>query len=102
MFSLDDRPYTLCDRISGRELMRIGGLNLLGLSLPALLAAESRAAVATTATDPTFEVAFLDGQETPFLETRDGFRTDGVEWKIRQDFGVAAVDFRTAVTNAGV
>ena len=37
MFSLDDRPYTLCDRISRRELMRIGGLNLLGLSLPTLL-----------------------------------------------------------------
>ena len=44
MFSLDDRPYTLCDRISRRELMRIGGLNLLGLSLPALLAAQARAA----------------------------------------------------------
>ncbi len=39
MFSLFDRPYTLCDRITRRELMRIGGLNLLGLSLPALLAA---------------------------------------------------------------
>jgi hypothetical protein len=32
VFSLDDRPYSLCDRISRRELMRIGGLNLLGLS----------------------------------------------------------------------
>ncbi|MEX2114367.1 MAG: DUF1501 domain-containing protein, partial [Pirellulales bacterium] len=54
MFSLDDRPYTLCDRISRRELMRIGGLNLLGLSLPALLAAEARATGSQAPRDPTF------------------------------------------------
>ncbi|MBI3837072.1 MAG: DUF1501 domain-containing protein [Planctomycetia bacterium] len=53
MFSLDDRPYTLCDRISRRELMKIGGLNLLGLSLPTLLAAQSRGATAASS-DPTF------------------------------------------------
>ncbi len=52
MFSLDDRPYTLCDRISRRELMRIGGLNLLGLSLPTLLRAQAQAA--TVSRDPTF------------------------------------------------
>ena len=52
MFSLDDRPYTLCDRISRRELMRIGGLNLLGLSLPALLQAQARGN--TAGGDPTF------------------------------------------------
>ncbi len=51
---------------------------------------------------PTLEVAFLDGQETPFLESKDGFRIDGVEWKVRLDYGVAAVDYRGAVTNAGV
>jgi hypothetical protein len=54
MFSLDDRPYTLCDRITRRELLRVGGLNLLGLSLPALLQAQSRAATASAAGDPTF------------------------------------------------
>jgi len=54
MFSLDDRPYTLCDRISRRELMRIGGLNLMGLSLPALLAAQARGATAGAGSDPTF------------------------------------------------
>ena len=41
MLSLHDEPYRLCDRISRRKLMRIGGLNLLGLSLPTLLAARS-------------------------------------------------------------
>ncbi|MEX0978800.1 MAG: DUF1501 domain-containing protein, partial [Pirellulales bacterium] len=52
MLSLEDRPYTLCDRITRRELMRIGGLNLLGLSLPALLRAQAQAAPAGG--DPTF------------------------------------------------
>lgn len=50
---------------------------------------------------PTIEVAFLDGQETPFMEMKEGWRVDGVEWKVRLDFGVAAVDHRGAVTNAG-
>ncbi len=52
MFSLDDRPYSLCDRITRRELMRIGGLNLLGLSLPALLRGQAQAA--TSSPNPTF------------------------------------------------
>ncbi len=52
MFSLDDRPYSLCDRITRRELMRIGGLNLLGLSLPTLLRAQAQGA--TVSGDPTF------------------------------------------------
>jgi hypothetical protein len=54
MLSLEDRPYTLCDRISRRELMRIGGLNLLGLSLPALLRAQAQGA---TSSDATFSRA---------------------------------------------
>lgn len=50
---------------------------------------------------PVIEVAFLDGQENPFMETKDGWRMDGVEWKVRLDYGVGAVDSRGAVTNAG-
>jgi len=53
MFSLHDRPYSLCDKISRRELMRIGGLNLFGLTLPALLRAQAQAAP-TALGDPTF------------------------------------------------
>jgi len=36
------------------------------------------------------------------LEMRDGFRTDGVEWKVRLDYAVAGIDYRGAVTDAGV
>ena len=51
MLSIHGQPYSLCDKISRRELMRIGGLNLLGLSLPTLLAAQARA---TSSSDATF------------------------------------------------
>jgi len=51
---------------------------------------------------PVFEVAFLDGQESPFMESKEGWKMDGVEWKIRLDYGVAPIDPRGGVTNAGV
>lgn len=50
---------------------------------------------------PVIEVAFLEGQQEPFLEMKDGWRIDGVEWKVRLDYGVAAIEWRGAVTNAG-
>lgn len=54
MFSINGAPGELCDGISRRELMRIGGLNAFGLSLPMLLRARAEAAESVTATDPTF------------------------------------------------
>lgn len=56
---------------------------------------------ADPAVAPVIEVAFLDGQQAPVLESQEGFRVDGVEWKARLDYGVAAIDFRGAVMNAG-
>jgi hypothetical protein len=50
MFSLHDRPARLCDGIHRRELLRVGGLSVLGLSLPALLEAQARAATSSAAT----------------------------------------------------
>lgn len=50
---------------------------------------------------PVIEVAFLEGQSEPVLETRDGWNTDGTEMKVRHDYAVGAVDWRGAVTNAG-
>lgn len=47
------------------------------------------------------EVAFLDGNETPYLETAQAFDTDGGKLKVRLDYGVAGHDWRGAVTNAG-
>ena len=50
---------------------------------------------------PVFEVAFMEGNESPVLESKDGWDTDGAEMRVRFDYGVAAVDYRGAVTNAG-
>jgi ATP-dependent Clp endopeptidase proteolytic subunit ClpP len=47
------------------------------------------------------EVAFLDGQSEPYLETAQAFDTDGGRLKVRMDYGVAGHDYRGAVTNAG-
>ncbi len=50
---------------------------------------------------PVLEVAFLDGQQEPFLELQNSWRVDGSEWKVRLDYGVSGIDFRGAVTDAG-
>lgn len=50
---------------------------------------------------PTVEVAFLDGQQQPFMEQQMGFRIDALEWKVRLDYAVGGIDFRGAITNAG-
>lgn len=50
---------------------------------------------------PVLEVDFLDGNQEPYLEVQNGFTVDGAAWKVRLDFGVAAIDYRGAVTNAG-
>lgn len=50
---------------------------------------------------PTVEVAFLDGNENPYLEMQEGFTVDGMQWKVRLDYGVAATDFRGSYKNAG-
>lgn len=50
---------------------------------------------------PVLEVAFLQGQESPAIEVEEGFDYDGIRWRVRHDYGVGAVDWRGAVTNAG-
>ncbi len=51
--------------------------------------------------EPVFEVAFLDGVQTPTLEQEKNFRTDGLSWKVVHRYGVAAVGYRGIVKNAG-
>ena len=51
---------------------------------------------------PAIKVVFLEGGgETPVLETMDGWRVDGTEWRVRLDMNVQAFDPKGAVTNAG-
>lgn len=41
---------------------------------------------------PAFVYSYLEGLEGPRLSTREGFTTDGMEWKVAIDFAVGAVD----------
>ena len=50
---------------------------------------------------PVIEVAFLNGQDGPDLRMEDGFDVDGTRWRVRMRYGVAAIDYRGALTNAG-
>jgi len=47
----------------------------------------------------TIEVSYLDGVQTPTLEQQNGWNVDGVEFKVRLDAGVKALDFRTLARN---
>jgi hypothetical protein len=49
----------------------------------------------------TIEYAYLEGQEGVYLETRLGWDIDGIEFKVRDDFGAGLVDFRGLYKNAG-
>jgi HK97 family phage prohead protease len=49
-----------------------------------------------------FKVVFLAGSgEGPRMETQNGWRTDGMEWKCGLDFKVNPFDPKTALVNAG-
>ncbi|WP_337996220.1 ClpP-like prohead protease/major capsid protein fusion protein [Oleispirillum naphthae] len=50
----------------------------------------------------TIEVDYLDGVEEPYLESKDGWNVDGVDFKVRIDAGVKALDHRGLYKNAGV
>lgn len=43
----------------------------------------------------TIEVAYLDGNDRPYLEQQQGFTRDGVLFKVRMDAGVAPMSHRT-------
>nr|DAV96764.1 MAG TPA: major capsid protein [Caudoviricetes sp.] len=57
--------------------------------------------VADASQHDTIDVTYLNGVETPRLETRQGFEVDGIEYKVAFDVGVDAIDFRGLYKNAG-
>ena len=50
---------------------------------------------------PVIEVAFLNGESEPYIMMEESFSTRGNKYRATLDFGVAAVGYRGAVTNAG-
>ncbi|MBQ4824152.1 Mu-like prophage major head subunit gpT family protein [Leisingera sp. HS039] len=57
--------------------------------------------VADPATIEGLEYSYLQGEEGPQIETRAGFEVDGMEFKIRLDFGAAFLDWRSWLVNDG-
>lgn len=49
----------------------------------------------------TVKVFFLNGVQKPYMETRQGWTVDGVEYKVRIDAVAKAVDWRALLRNAG-
>lgn len=49
----------------------------------------------------TIEVAYLDGNSSPTVESTDGFTVDGVTMKVRIDAGVAPMDWRGMMKSTG-
>jgi Mu-like prophage major head subunit gpT len=47
------------------------------------------------------EYAYLEGAPGPQIESRNGFEVDGVQIKVRLDFGAGFVDWRGWFTNPG-
>lgn len=42
----------------------------------------------------TVEISFLQGERNPVVEREDGFSTDTIKAKIRQTYGIKAIDYR--------
>ncbi|WP_051206069.1 ClpP-like prohead protease/major capsid protein fusion protein [Oceanospirillum maris] len=57
--------------------------------------------LAADAAQGTIEVAYLDGNEQPYLEQKENWSVDGTQFKVRHDAGVAALSHRTLYKNPG-
>jgi len=49
----------------------------------------------------TIEVTYLNGQESPVIESQVAFDVLGMKWRIYIDYGVTALDYRGLYKNAG-
>nr|DAP86025.1 MAG TPA: hypothetical protein [Caudoviricetes sp.] len=50
---------------------------------------------------PSIEVTYLNGKETPTVESAVQFDTLGIKWRVYLDFGVNLIDFRGLLKSSG-
>lgn len=50
---------------------------------------------------PLLEVAFLDGNSVPFIDDEIDFDSDAAKFKVRLDYGIAAIDWRAGWRTTG-
>lgn len=49
----------------------------------------------------TIGVGYLNGNEAPYMEEKEGFTVDGMTYKVRMEAAAAALEYRTMYKNAG-
>ena len=72
MLSIPGRPGATCDGMSRRELLRVGGAGLLGLSLGQLLALEARADATAAPADAALRSGFGSAKNFIFVFLQGG------------------------------
>ena len=83
---------------------RSGGRAALEPIVEPLLDASSTTAwylAANSAAVDTVEYCYLDGADGPTVESRQGWTSDGIEFKCRLDFAAKAIDYRGLHKSAG-
>jgi hypothetical protein len=87
-----------------QNLYGVGGTRSLNVVEEPQLDSNSETAwylAADAAQIDTVEVSFLQGEESPVLESEWNFDNDSYKYKVRQTFGVKAIDWRGLYKNAG-
>lgn len=81
-----------------------GGRRLISIEEPILAGndVDSWYLIADSSQVDTVEVTFLRGEESPVFEQETAFTSDAVKYKIRQTWGVKAIDYRGMYKSTGV
>ncbi|MEM6497036.1 MAG: prohead protease/major capsid protein fusion protein [Pseudomonadota bacterium] len=87
--------------IQAQTVGNVNPFNSLGLVVESRLTDPAAWYVHSNSTDG-LEYCYLEGQEGPQIESREGFNVDGVEIKVRLDFGAGFVDHRAFYKNPGL
>ena len=103
--ALETKATTVIKSTSVEGTSNSGVINpvngLLNIITDARLDKSDKDAFYLAANEQTIEVAYLDGVDTPYIETQQGFTIDGVATKVRIDAGVATTDHRSMVKSTG-
>ena len=89
----DTKAGTRANPYAGSKYNRVYESRLDDASLTAFYMAAAKG--------KTIKLFFLNGVQTPFMEMKNGWNVDGVEFKVRGDAAAKALDWRGLAKNAG-
>lgn len=90
--NIENTAKGMCEVISDSRIDKAA--KKAGVPIPWFLAADQ--------SQGTIEVAYLDGNDQPFIEQTERWDVDGTQFKVRHDAGVAALSHRTMYKNPGL